>query len=176
MGSSNLRALLRLSICLAFATVNCDSTSTVNGKPEYSGTAVASAPNGAPTLIYNCAKMPAICKNVARRNGLDLNANGNPTGVTGGNIVLNFDTDYGRHKQRNAEMCPNSWKNSHPCPEVGQPNTVPQGSSYGNSYPAVRFNPNNNVKPGSTGYNRIANLAGSYSGMIWTCDEWPPAM
>ncbi|KAI3585645.1 hypothetical protein IWW34DRAFT_798852 [Fusarium oxysporum f. sp. albedinis] len=51
--------------------------------------------------------------------------------------------------------------------------TVPAGAMMGDgSFPAARWNPNNLVM-GDAGYNRIANAAGQFSVMMWTCDEFP---
>ena len=171
-----------LSIFTFLVHVAYTQTSTVNGRAEFSGTAVATNPNGQPTLIYNCAKLPAICQNVNRRNPLQ-NLGGGKLGELQGNdfIELNFDTDSARHDARNNGVCPRNWKSNHPCPEtiagsgISQPNTVPAGSSYGDgSYPAARFIQQNLVQ-GNAGFNKIADAVGGDSGMIWTCDEWPPA-
>ena len=175
-------AVLCLSIFIFLVHVAYTQTSTVNGIAEFAGTAVATNPNGQPTLVYNCAKLPAICQNVNRRNPLQ-NRGGGRLGELQGNafIELNFDTNDKRHDARNRGVCPGTWKNTHSCPEtvagsgISQPNTVPAGSSYGfGSYPAARFIQQNLVQ-GNPGFNKIADAAGGYSGMIWTCDEWPPA-
>ena len=177
------RAVLCLSIFTFQARVAYTQTSYVNGRAEFAGTPVATNPNGQPTLVYNCAKLPAICQNVNRRNPLQ-NLGGGRLGKLQGNafIELNFDTSSVRHEARNSGVCPRTWKNTHSCPEtvagsgISQPNTVPGGSSYGSgSYPAARFIQQNLVQ-GNAGFNKIADATGGDSGMIWTCDEWPPAM
>ena len=170
-------AVLCLSIFTLLVRITYTQTSTVNGTAEFSGTPVATNPNGVPTLIYNCAKLPAICQNVNRTNPLQSRAGGR-LGELQGNpfIELNFDTDPVRHRNRNSGVCPGTWKTTHACPEINQPNTVPGGSSYGSgSYPAARFIQPNLVQ-GNAGFNKIADATGGDSGMIWTCDEWPPAM
>ncbi|MCJ1283616.1 hypothetical protein MMC26_002947 [Xylographa opegraphella] len=171
------RAVIPLTLCLILLTFTSAQTSTVNGQAVYSGTPVATNPNGIPTLIYNCAKLPAICQNVNRRNPLTALGPGQYGTLLGNDhIELNYDTDAARHEARNKDVCPGSWKNTHPCPETNQPYTVPQGSSYNHGgYPPARYNPNN-LAPGASGYNKIADSQGGESGMIWTCDEWPPAI
>jgi hypothetical protein len=166
-------------LCLAIAsTVFADSTSTVGGVAEYKGTQVQTNPNGIPTLVYNCAKLPAICKNVNNRNPIAGGGDSSPGTLTlqGGvdHIELNADTDKTRHDARNGAACPERWKNSHACPERGQPVTVPRGASVGSgSFVGQKYN---NVPQGDAGSNMIADAAGTYRGLLWSCDEWPPAM
>ena len=170
-------AVLWLSILTFLVRVTYAQTSTVNGIAVFSGTPVATNPNGQPTLVYNCAKLPAICQNVNRRNPLQPLGAGR-LGQLQGNafIELNYDTSNVRREARNSGVCPGSWKRTHACPETSQPNTVPAGSSYGSgSYPAARFIQQGLVQ-GNAGFNKIADATGGDSGMIWTCDEWPPAM
>lgn len=166
-------------LCLLFAgPAIADSTSTVAGTAEYLGTPVQTNPNGVPTLVYNCAKLPAICKNVNNRNPINGGGDSSPgtlilpAGVD--HIELNSDPDESRHSTRNGQACPSRWKISHACPEPGQPRTVPKGASVGfGSFIGQKFN---NVPQGGDGSNMIADRFGNYRGMIWTCDEWPPAM
>lgn len=172
-----------LSILVIQVHVAYAQTSTINGRAEFAGTPVATNPFGPPTLVYNCAKLPAICQNVNRRNPLNNIAGGGLGELQGiDSIELNYDTDKLRHDGRNRGVCPGSWKRRHSCPEtnavsgINQPRTVPAGSSYGfGSYPAARFVQQNLVQ-GDAGFNKIADANGGDSGMIWTCDEWPPAM
>jgi hypothetical protein len=114
---------------------------------------------------------------VHRRNPLQLLGAGQWGKLVGNDhIVLNFDTDKGRHDARNQAACPGSWKATHNCPETNQPDTVPGGSSYGHgSYAPARY-VQQGVNLGDAGYNTIADELGGNSGLIWTCDEWPPAM
>ena len=148
-------------------------------KGRVSGNSSCYESNGIPTLIYNCAKLPANCSNVHQRNKLQVIPPGEPgqygklQGVN--HIELNFDTDQTRKDGRRNAICPCSWKSSHPCPEKNQPVTVPAGGCFSKkSYAAARLN-QPNVKMGDSGYNTIANQFGTVSGMVWTCDEWPPA-
>lgn len=172
-----LQLALRSFVLITLVSFTFAQTSIVNGRPEFAGTPFATNPNGQPTLVYDCAKLPAICQNVNRRNPLEILGGGRLGKLLGNDYIeLNYDTDKGRHDARNRGVCPGSWKNRHPCPETNQPNTVPAGSSYGSgSYPAARYIQNGLVQ-GSAGFNKIADATGQYSGMIWTCDEWPPAM
>ncbi|KAJ4288855.1 hypothetical protein N0V88_007185 [Collariella sp. IMI 366227] len=101
--------------------------STVNGVAQFAGTPVQQNPHGIPTLIYNCAKLPAICQNVNRRNPLT------------------------------------------PRPGAGF------GALQGATHVELHYDTNSARKNGDAGYNAIANAAGMHSGMMWTCDEWPPA-
>lgn len=166
-------------VCLSIAgTAFGDSTSTVAGTAEYKGTAVQTNPNGIPTLVYNCAKLPAICKNVNNRNPISGGGASSPGTLTlqGGvdYIELNADTDQARHDSRNGAACPDRWKRTHACPERDQPVTVPRGASVGSgSFVGRKYN---NVPQGDDGSNMIADAQSNYRGMIWTCDEWPPAM
>lgn len=172
-----LKSLLHLYTVITLLNTASAQTSTVGGVAQFSGTPVATNPYGIPTLLYNCAKLPAICQNVNSRNALE-DRGGGKLGllVANDHIELNYDTDEVRKNARRAAVCPSSWKTTHLCPEPNQPNTVPQGSSYGmGSFPAARFNPHG-LLVGSPGYNSIADANGGNSGMIWTCDEWPPAM
>lgn len=99
-------------------------------------------------------------------------------------IELNYDSNKDREKARRDGVCPDNWKNQHQCPKAGnygitQPPTVPKGAIFGSgSYPAARYiDPNTpGLGLGDIGNNRIATPLGTYLGMIWTCDEWPPAM
>lgn len=168
-----------LTIAITFLSLVLAQTSTVNGVAEYRGTPVATHPYGIPTLVYNCAKLPAICQNVNTRNRLQnvVGIGGLGLGKLVGNayIELNYDTNQARKDERRLSVCPQSWRITHPCPETNQPNTVPADTSLGQgSWPVARFNPQN-LRPVDSGYNTIANGNGGNSGLIWTCDEWPPS-
>jgi hypothetical protein len=138
-----------------------------------------------PTLTYNCAKMPAICQNVNSKNPLlgvpgvagalgDLDPGRTPNGLP--YLQLDYDTTPGASKDRRALVCPENWKSKHACPETNQPPIVPQEGSWADGWHGVRWNPNG-LLFGQSGYNSIANEFGTAaSGMIWTCDEWPPAV
>ncbi|KAI9798404.1 MAG: hypothetical protein M1833_004798 [Piccolia ochrophora] len=150
-----------------------DTTSTVNGRAEYMGTPVETNPVGIPTLIYNCAKMPSICKNVGKRYPMAGGLLSLPNGKR--YLELNWDTDKARTKARGAAACGNNWKARHPCPEPGQPEVVPKGSWVGQgSFIGKRLYPF--VPVGEAGSYTIESttVPGASSGMAWTCDEFPP--
>ncbi|KFA82003.1 hypothetical protein S40288_07998 [Stachybotrys chartarum IBT 40288] len=160
-------------------TVSSKGTSTWT---MYGATTVSQAPHGILTLVYNCAKMPAICQNVhvtyplnTINQGTGLNGHGTLQGQS--HLLLHFDRG-GNAATRRGIACSGNFAAGHlgnPCPSLNQPHTVPFGAMLGRgSYPAARFNPTN-IAPGNPGYNTIANAAGQYSGMMWTCDEFPPA-
>lgn len=121
--------------------------------------------------MYNCAKMPSICRNVNSRNPLQI-----VPGIAGANnlgeldpgqtpggldyIVLHYDTDTSRKNDRRDDACPESWYTTHNCPEGDQPPVVASGSSWSQGgYAGVRWNPGNALAIGSAGYNVIANNA-----------------
>jgi hypothetical protein len=150
-------------ILLIFVSVTRAQISMVNGQPQFSGTQVAIAPASQPTLIYNCGKLPAICSNVAQRNQL------------GTTFDLHFDKNANRKRARRNTACPTRWKFTHSCPEGNQPDTVGQGDTLGQgSFPARPYG-RTGLTQGAAGWNRIADATGVFSGMMWTCDEWPAA-
>lgn len=123
-----------------------------------------------PTLIYNCAKMPAICTNLNRRNPLTPRPGGGLGQLVGGPITLHFDTDTKRRDRRRAFACPSSWKRNHACPETNpaQPKTVPAGASLDDgAYAARPYAPaRQNKRMGDAGWNTIENDRGLNSGMV----------
>lgn len=137
-------------------------------------------------LVYNCAKMPSICRNVHQRNPLQA-----VQGVTGaGNlgeldqgrtpgglpyITLNYDTSEPNKKARRSVACPSNWHQTQRCPKGDQPPTVYSGVAYTSGYTGQRWI-QANINFGDPGYNVIANAANTGpGGMFWSCDEWPPA-
>jgi hypothetical protein len=179
------------AIVLAFSLlcllVSGDATSTVNGVAEYAGTTVQTNPNGIPTLVYNCAKVPSLCSNVNRRNpvaGGGDSAPGTlsnlPIGVD--YVELNVDTDNTRHNARRGIACNSrTWKRNHnlprahACPENNQPLVVPAGQDIeSGGFSGQLFNPA--FLRGQAGALMIADPDGIFQGLIWTCDEYPPAM
>lgn len=152
---------------------------------------VEGQPATQPLLIYNCAKMPAICRNVNQRNPLlavsgnlaagnlgKLNPGNTPGGLN--YLQLTYDTNNNNKRGRRNAACPSRWKLTHPCPEPNQPLTVASGDSWNfGGYIGQGWNraPLGQLVPGQAGYNVIADPANTGpSGMMWTCDEWPPAM
>jgi hypothetical protein len=78
--------------------------SVVNGVSVYQGTTVSQNQHGIPTLIYNCAKVPALCENVHQQYPLATTVQAAAAGaVTGHHTILgasylqfNYDNDYCR--------------------------------------------------------------------------------
>jgi hypothetical protein len=173
---TNSRRGLSLLTALWLFQSSWAQTSTVNGQAVYQGTAVATNANGIPTLAYNCARMPAICENVNRRNPLQPEGAGYGALQGVAYVELNFDTNESRKNQRRGAVCPNNWSKNHPCPETNppQPVTVKAGLTVSSGWTPMRYNPTN-LLMGAAGYNRIADPTGANSNMIWSCDEWPPA-
>ncbi|KAK4033978.1 hypothetical protein C8A01DRAFT_19143, partial [Parachaetomium inaequale] len=71
-----------------------------------------------PTMVYNCAYMPSICKNVEKYLG--------PFPVSGQEKVFHTDRDpntgiRSRPAARRHAVCPSSWNNNGRCPEQDQP-------------------------------------------------------
>lgn len=148
--------------------------------------------------VYNCAKLPAICANVQRHNP-PANAV-----LANGVLSLTYDTDEDHNKARRSQQCPQDWKLTHPCPEttfVPPLQVVPAGAYVGIGTGSIR-NPRRLdpflplEQPGSNMVcdhlllsliyatktanctDRISKIDagdGTSSGMIWSCDEWPPA-
>lgn len=114
-----------------------------------------------PRLIYNCAKMPAICNNVGRTLPIQNNklVNG----------VAKFTWTGGGSKHRD-KVCSSNWAG--PCPETNPPQPLVVGYNTVTKK-MVKFK-GSQLYPDAAkgkGYNMIANEKGEYSGMMWTCDE-----
>lgn len=149
--------------------------SVVNGVSMYSSTQVRTAAEGAPTMFYNCAYMPAICENVNQRDPL-MGTAGDRDSPINGPIRLHADFDTKRNRRRGRKACPGSWKKSHSCPETSQPPVQARspGSLVIFDWVGLPLNRNTGAI-GSAGWNRIAARDGvSDSGLMWTCDEHPP--
>ncbi|KAK6535008.1 hypothetical protein TWF281_006306 [Arthrobotrys megalospora] len=138
-----------------------------------------------PTLVYNCAKMPSICKNV--RNYL------------GGQTIaaFHYDREGTRNKSRRQINCPGNWMNTHPCPEVDQPvyyigSSPAQSTSVtmSVSYSEITVIPGQStITTAITDAKRLAsivppiNVGGGAQPLpvyeaiplIMSCDEFPPA-
>lgn len=61
-------SLFCLSLLLSLVQAQ---VSVVNGASVYQGTTVSQNIHGIPTLIYNCAKVPALCENVHQQYPLN---------------------------------------------------------------------------------------------------------
>jgi hypothetical protein len=132
-----------------------------------SGTPIQSNPLGIPTLAYNCAKLPSICQNINRRNPIANNGQGVLLNIP--YLELHYDTNPQRIDDRRNAACPKTWKSSHACPESNQPLVVRDGDSLDVGISGQLLN------PGSGSY-QISDPSGAFLGLIWTCNDWPPAM
>ena len=120
-----------------------------------------------PELAYNCAKLPAICNNVNKRNSISDGI------LNNGPIQLTYA---GSGSGNRAIACPSNWKATHTCPEPDQPLIVGQGSTVAsyNAFQGQQWRAGS--LPTDPDFNVIADPGGTESGMMWTCDEWPPNM
>jgi hypothetical protein len=143
-------------LLLLLTSTSIQQFTNVGGQLYVSGTLVVTAPASQPTLGYNCNKLPAICNNVAQVHQL---------GVP---IDLHFDKNNNRKKARRNAACPSRWKFTNSCPEPNQPDTVGRGTSLGQgSFAARPYGRTQGMTQGMPGWNRIADAAGQFSGMMW---------
>ncbi|KAI9723353.1 MAG: hypothetical protein M1812_001237 [Candelaria pacifica] len=186
--------LLRLAICAQWPLSGLGQYSpntevvTVNnvvstvwsaslGAPTISVTAVASIP----TMAYNCRNVPALCANVQQNYA----QYGIPNHQGNGVAEFVYDPSSkkgGRNSKRRKRRCPDDWKNeklpdpnvpggTRPrCPELNQPDISPPGVA--RSPPHVDPDGPPFVIEGVEDANGESQL----SGLIMTCDEFPPAM
>lgn len=140
--TSRSLALLVLSWLALLSPLAQCQVSTVNGQAMHSGTPVRQNPHGIPTLIYNCAKVPALCENVHKQYPLNTythsttNAAGVAVPVATGystmqgrtHLLLHFDRA-GNSQNRRGVACGSGWKKVHSCPESDQPEYVLRGVS-----------------------------------------------
>lgn len=141
-----------------------------------------------PTVVYNCAKVPALCKTAQKY----LNHNG-ALATTGS---FHYDmTGHGRSNTRRENSgCVTAWidipivAGRNRCPEIDQPDYLTNGSplvpiKVNMHFKNVRDAQGNNVEvPDVRDMGRLRNglstngLRSSYStGTSLTCDEFPPA-
>jgi hypothetical protein len=121
-----------------------------------------------PTLVYNCAKLPATCTKINRGSGSSLERlpGGGLGKLINGLLTLHLDTDKARKKARRNLACPDNWRESHDCPETNppQPNTT---SLEEGSYPARPYMPARQGKQrGDKGWNTIADNNGQAAGLV----------
>ncbi|KAJ9616794.1 hypothetical protein H2200_000513 [Cladophialophora chaetospira] len=155
---------------------------------------VTSDPVGVPTLLYNCAKMPNICANLDTYPPASIRKSGSVWSIDNpsGEIALHFDKDADRKENRRKLTCPNkadgsmyggSWHNRNSCPK-GLRAPVVQGTGShvdlnGNPIvPAIwgyRLRPGAGVTFVDTARNAIADGANNFRGLLWSCEEFPPA-
>ena len=165
----------------ARTTVTITTHTTSQGRTStYTSTITAvQNPVETPTLVYNCAKLPAICNNIDKINALDPG-----TRALVGVQFLNFhfDTNEKRKTERRNQVCRNFHDPGiHPCPEIDQPAVIvkggwtdPSGVNYAPAFEGRTFQ-NPLLRSSGAQSRLIADLEGNYQGMYWSCDEWPPA-
>lgn len=138
--SHNLGLLILSWLALLSPLAQCQ-VSIVNGQAMHSGTPVQQNPYGIPTLIYNCAKVPALCENVNKQYPLDAYTHSTTSTVGTATVVAAAATGYStlqgrthlllhfdraaQSKNRRGVACGTGWKKVHGCPEVDQPEYVP---------------------------------------------------
>lgn len=183
--------LLAAALLTATSGVGADS---VSGTPaSYRGKAVAtpriSGMDSQPTLIYNCAKMPAICNNVAQVEDMDEDTRL----LKEKHLVFHYHLDRVATKARRAASCPakkprgQSWYDYHQCPEPDQPLVVLEGGAVnlegegdGNFFKGdIMIDPkasNKELEDAPSRKRMITDAdTGQYTGLFWSCDEWPAA-
>ncbi|KAK5741798.1 hypothetical protein LTR17_003789 [Elasticomyces elasticus] len=167
-------AYLMLVLSLITGSDCQTSTITIDGiaTAVYSSTPVGTNPQGIPTLLYNCAKLPAICNNVNSAYPLSPAVVGTATyrsipTASQGYYEFNLDKDTVRKNRRRRLSCPANWKSSHACPERDQPLVVGAGKSVSDGFVGSLLEPGISYQ--------IADQEGVSSGMDWTCDEFPAA-
>ncbi|PGH10678.1 hypothetical protein AJ80_07434 [Polytolypa hystricis UAMH7299] len=123
-----------------------------------------------PTLVYNCAQAPSLCKTV--RNYL-------PAGAS--TATLHYDSIADRKNARRDQSCPTDWAETHGCPESDQPQWKGRGRNYFSD--VVMWHD----KDGVADPKRLADKSTKrdaqgkektvyrFAGVILTCDEWPAA-
>ena len=131
--------------------------------PTYLQSAVV-IPNPLPTLVYNCAIMPAICSNVqawATAQNLQLP------------LTLHYDADTGRKSSRGSTACPDTWSVTHTCPETNQPAV----HGYDRTNPALPVMVQYGTALLTNEVEFVNEIAGATpqdsSGLAYTCDEFP---
>jgi hypothetical protein len=143
------------------------TTSTVTYAEAWPGTTVEILPTttldansnpqpAMPTLIYNCAHMQYICKNIDQFG---------PRPVKGLNTqkIFHYDRSKPRQSLRRNTMCSGSWTLNN-CGGITSPALSPDG------WNSLGFAPAPNVQN-----IEIAPIGVSRSGRKWSCDEYPPA-
>ncbi|GFP60365.1 glucan 1,3-beta-glucosidase [Trichoderma asperellum] len=130
-------------------------------------------------LVYNCYYMRDICKNAELFGGTARGQNLHPqSGLP--NDVYGYDLDTGEaptgepkthQESRRTASCPDSWKNTHTCPEADGTQRRPMRHD-GEWFTTA-------LEPGTTVNNlmnlRVNNQVVRYSNIRYTCDEFPPA-
>lgn len=129
-------------------------------------------------LIYNCFYMREICKNAENFAGTARGQNLHPiSGLP--NYVYGYDLNTGdtgtgqpnsRQESRRSASCPDSWIDTHTCPEVDQQKPMRHDGEWFTT-----------AKEQGTTMNNLQNMRDAqgnvvrYSNIRYTCDEFPPA-
>lgn len=127
-------------------------------------------------LVYNCFYMRDICRNVGNFRQYPRGQTLHPrSGLSNDRFGYDFSNRRipgvtpGRKNRRRSQSCPDSWKNTHPCPEPDQREVMrDDGQWFSNA-----------LEPGTT-VNQIIDLRLPFfpiwrSGLRYSCDEFPPA-
>lgn len=135
-------------------------------------TGIQEHPQGMPTLVYNCAKLPGhLHKYQSRKRFLSRTSSWRRSWET---YQRPLDASF-RYRQSKEEVrrnlaCPDNWREGRDCPETNppQPNTVPNGTSLEEgAYPARPFMPARQGKQrGDKGWNTIADDDGQAAGLV----------
>ncbi|KAH9845616.1 glycoside hydrolase family 55 protein [Teratosphaeria destructans] len=112
--------------------------------------------------------MRDICKNAYNFQHFSRGQNLHPRSGLGNDVFgYDFNGRGGRRDARRDKSCPDNWKDSHRCPEADQRAIMRQDGQW--------FT--NALEPDTT-INQIMDLPSDpvqYSGLRYTCDEFPPA-
>ncbi len=140
------------------------------GTPSTQSTPVAPNPNGIPTLVFNCAKLPAICATSTGANALErIGAQTRSAACAAPRSSRSTSTRTSAAKDaRRAQRVPGV-SEAHARVPRDKPGAAADGAGW------RRATTPYGVLPAQAGYNHIANAQGGDSDLIWTCDEWPPA-
>jgi hypothetical protein len=123
-----------------------------------------------PTLVYNCAHAPSLCKTV--------NKYWASAGIT---TTLHYDANQERKAARRRQSCPDDWVETNGCPESDQPQWKAEGR------PTLTDVVMWHDKDGVPDVNRIADKSTKrdrngneipvyrFAGAVMSCDEWPAA-
>ncbi|KAK2074979.1 hypothetical protein P8C59_009144 [Phyllachora maydis] len=128
----------------------------------------------AATLVYNCAKLPSICRNVNSVNPLQAVIGNTAAGNLG--LLDPGQTPGGLDYLTLTLYVLGLWllPSSRPLREALR-SSLGRLSAWSSGWAGQRF-VQNGVTLGMAGYNVIANQANTGpSGAFWSCDEWPPA-
>ncbi|KAL4937115.1 hypothetical protein ASPVEDRAFT_77909 [Aspergillus versicolor CBS 583.65] len=131
-----------------------------------------------PTLVYNCAKAPSLCKTVAKHFGGSV-----------GTGTYHYDADYrirqgdsGQRKSvRRNDNCPSSWIDGR-CPEADQPRFYAGARGFADALMYRGRNADREPDDNRLAEEYTKRLAdGSVKtmhreiGAVLSCDEWPAA-